>query len=520
MTLQGKILASLLGGISLVYLGSQFFQLNRSRALVEKIAAENLRRTEADQWAWIRALERATQTAILDGMAEGDMDKVRRLLDGQHQIDGVQELSIYNPAGVVALSSDPAALKKRLPDDLRDGLLASTEVVERKTESSFVIYRPMAVTDACFECHKNYRGKSSAGVLAYSFSTESLTAARAQWTGCATQLQNDAFANTIYTSGALLAGVGALVVGLVRRQIVRPLGRIAAMLSQEAASVTKAAGAIAAGSQARAAGATEQAAALEETSASLEEMSGMARQNAESAQKVDACMEQDVAPNFQRITKLTSAMEQTLGEAFRASEESSKVIKTIDEIAFQTNILALNAAIEAARAGETGAGFAVVADEVRRLAQRAGDAAQGTQALISNSRSHLEASLRDFATVRAAIRENSALSDKMKGLVAGINSASSEQAQGVAQINKAVGEMDAVTQGNAAGAEENAEAARALTAQAEAMVDTVNELSRLMGRGASSPAPVPQRPAPVAKLAVPARASQPAGKAVTVSGPA
>jgi len=482
MTLQSKILLSLLGGISLIYLGSQYVQLSRSHSLVEKIAGENLLRAEANQWAWIETLEHATETAILDAMAEGDMDKVRRLVDEQRKIKGVQELSVYNPSGVVALSSEPSALKTKLPEDLRNGLLSSPKIVQRKTETSFEIFRPMPVTEGCYECHKNYRGKVVAGVLGYRFSTDSLKEARAQWIDCEMKLQDETFTNALITSIALLGGVGALTVFLIRRQVVRPLNRLAAVLSGDATTVGDAAAAIATGSQHQAEGATEQAAALEETSAALEEMSSMTRQNATAADKVDVCMKQEVAPNFQRIATLTTKMEQTLNEAVRASEESSKVIKTIDEIAFQTNILALNAAVEAARAGEAGAGFAVVADEVRSLAQRAAEAAKGTQSLLDNSRSHLQVSQQDFAQVRAAIQENSRLTEKVNSLVAGISTASDEQAQGVAQINKAVGEMDSVTQKNAAGAEENASAARELSAQAEAMLTAVNELARLIGQ--------------------------------------
>ncbi|MDI1248384.1 MAG: methyl-accepting chemotaxis protein [Lacunisphaera sp.] len=482
MTLQRKILLSLLGGISVIYLGSQALQLYRSQRLVARLAGENLARAEAGQWGWIATLEHVTGTSIIDAMAEGDMDKVRRLLEEQGKVPGVQELSVYNPAGVVALSSNPGALKKKLPEALREGLLTSPELVQQKSENSFEIFRPMAVTEGCYECHKNFRGKTVAGTISYRFSTDAIKAARAQWTDCAAELQGAALASTLLTSVALLGGLGGLMFFLIRWQVVQPLSRFATQLANDASTVNAAAAAIATGSQRGAEGASEQAASLEETSASLEEMSSMTGQNARAAGQVDQCLKQEVAPNFQHITTLTTKLDGTLGQAAQASMESAKVIKTIDEISFQTNILALNAAVEAARAGEAGAGFAVVADEVRNLAQRAAEAAKGTQVLLENTRAHLQSSQLDFAEVRAAILENSRLIEKVSGLVAGINTASAEQAQGVVQINQAVCEMDKVTQDSAAGAEENASAAQELSAQSEAMVRAVNELSRLIGR--------------------------------------
>jgi methyl-accepting chemotaxis protein len=487
MTLQRKIVLSLLGSISLIYVGSQSLQLYRSQRLINQVATENLARAETAQWTWITTLEHATGAAILDGMEQGDMDKVRRLLEEQRKIPGVRELSIYDTNGGVAFSSDPAAVKKPLPAELRAGLLSSPAIVRKKTADSFEIYRPMAVTEACYECHKNYRGKTVAGVLSYRFSTDSLEAVQAQWTDCAAAIKEEAMSDTLVTSVILLLGIGALSLVLIQRQVVRPLARLAAQLSADAAAVDATAGVIAKSSAQRAEGATQQAAALEETSASLEEMSGMTGQNAESATKVDHCVKQEVLPHLHRATTLAAQMEGTLGQAVKASVESAKVINAIEEISFQTNILALNAAVEAARAGEAGAGFAVVADEVRSLAKRAAEAAKNTQGLLENTQGHLESTQRDFTGVRSAIGESTELMEKVGGLVASISTASSEQAQGVVQINQAVGSMDKVTQDNAASAEENAESARELAAQSEAMVRAVNELAALIGAAPRPP---------------------------------
>ena len=164
-----------------------------------------------------------------------------------------------------------------------------------------------------------------------------------------------------------------------------------------------------------------------------------------------------------------------------ASEETSKIIKTIDEIAFQTNLLALNAAVEAARAGEAGAGFAVVADEVRNLAMRAADAAKNTANLIEGTVKKVKDGSDLVSKTNEAFQQVAGSSAKAADLVAEIAAASNEQAQGINQINTAVTEMDKVTQQNAANAEESASAAEEMSAQAETMLGMVGELVAMVG---------------------------------------
>ncbi len=168
-------------------------------------------------------------------------------------------------------------------------------------------------------------------------------------------------------------------------------------------------------------------------------------------------------------------------EISKASEETSKIIKTIDEIAFQTNLLALNAAVEAARAGEAGAGFAVVADEVRNLAMRAADAARNTAELIEGTVKKVNEGGELVATTNEAFTEVAESSSKVGELVGEIAAASNEQAEGIEQVNKAVVEMDKVVQQNAANAEESASASEEMNAQAEQMKAMVDQLVNVVG---------------------------------------
>ncbi|HEX8984913.1 MAG TPA: methyl-accepting chemotaxis protein, partial [Bryobacteraceae bacterium] len=251
-------------------------------------------------------------------------------------------------------------------------------------------------------------------------------------------------------------------------------------LSAGAEQTAGAASQVASSSQALAQGSSEQAASLEETSASTEEINSMARKNTDNS-IVAADL---VAQSQQKFILAKQSLEQTVaavGEISAQSGKISKIIKVIDEIAFQTNILALNAAVEAARAGEAGMGFAVVADEVRNLAQRCAQAARDTAALIEESIAKSNDGQTKVDQVAAAIRAITEESGEVKMLVDEVNLGSQEQTRGIEQIRKAIVQMEQVTQKTAASAEESASAAEQLNAQSEAVKDIVERLTAMVG---------------------------------------
>ncbi|MGD0298772.1 MAG: methyl-accepting chemotaxis protein [Bryobacteraceae bacterium] len=277
--------------------------------------------------------------------------------------------------------------------------------------------------------------------------------------------------------------LGVAILFLVRNTS-ETLQKAAAELSEGAEQITSAASQVASSSQALAQGASEQAASLEETSASISEITSMTRKNAEnskSAAGVMATVDREVKEGNQTLDQMVVSMQQINA----SSDKIAKIIKVIDEIAFQTNILALNAAVEAARAGEAGMGFAVVADEVRNLAQRSAQAAKDTAGLIEESIATSRDGSAKLEQVAGVIRAITESSTQVKTLVDEVNMGSQEQAHGIDQISKAVAQMDQVTQGTAARAEESASASEELSAQAQALNHIVSELGTLVGGDAS-----------------------------------
>ena len=296
---------------------------------------------------------------------------------------------------------------------------------------------------------------------------------------------NSASVTLAASSGLMIIGlIGAVAAGsflawIIVLGITKPINRIVEGLNETANQVSSASGQLSSSSQQLAEGSAEQAASIEETSSTLEESASMVRQNTENTKQA-AILAKNAKDAAGKGNREMAEMMTSMTELKKSSDQIAKIIKVIDEIAFQTNILALNAAVEAARAGEAGMGFAVVAEEVRNLAQRSAQAAKDTAEIIESNIHLSEQGVAVSKNVNTSLTEINEQAQKVSDLLDEVSAASQEQAQGLAQINKAISQMEQVVQSNASTAEESASASEELSSQSVNMKDIVNSLVQLV----------------------------------------
>jgi methyl-accepting chemotaxis protein len=278
--------------------------------------------------------------------------------------------------------------------------------------------------------------------------------------------------------------------------ISRRLNKIVTEAGEGAAQIASAASQVSSAAQGVAQGSQENAASLEESSGSLEELSAMTKQNADNA-KSAATLANEAKNMMAKSAEGAAQMDAAMKDIKAASDQTSKIVKTIDEIAFQTNLLALNAAVEAARAGEAGKGFAVVAEEVRNLAMRAAEAAKNTGTLIEENGIRVAGGVQIIDGLKSALGQTVSAADKVTGLANEVASASDEQSHGIDQLNTAVAEMNQVTQQNAANAEEAASASEEASGQAESLLELIRDLTTVVNGRSDTHVASYSRPNPV-----------------------
>ena len=485
MRLRTKLIAVLVSGLLVIYLVAAVFQHYRSQASIQRFAQESTRGEEGRQWTWVERLHSSIQLPLMEAMATGEMDRFNKLLGQSAAIPGLLELTLADEDGQVARSTVASRVHQHIDAELRSRLLKETTTLKLRTEDSFDIHVPIPVAPSCIECHPTWTAGNLCGVMSLRFSDQGLEEEKAAWAEFAANVGRSTLSSSVVTGLGLFATTGLLLGIVVQSMVAKPIRLLAGSLMEGSNQTAAAAGLVAAGSRSLADGAIEQAASLQEGSDSLRQMSELTRRNVQAVAQV-----RDLGSQARLAGDAAARDMQAMAEAMDAiktsSDQIAKIVKTIDEIAFQTSILALNAAVEAARSGEAGAGFAVVASEVRNLAHRSAQAAKETAAKIEDSVRKCAHGVEITDQVARSIRDIVERSRDVDRLAGELASASREQDAGIHRVDETVRRVDEITQGNAATAEESASAAEELTAQAQSLRSTVNILVQLVDGNESS----------------------------------
>src|ERR1035437_4840800 len=341
MNLHFKPILWLVGGIVVAFALSLTFQLYRNTQLLQRLADENTVMIEKSEWKNAENVFLATQNAVKGSLERGEMDKFTKVLQTQRNVKGLLEFSLFNPEGAMTHSSDATFLKNSLPPEVSSILQAKPERYKRLTAEAFEIYEPQIVVPDCVRCHTTWKEGSSGGTLLCRLSNDNLTETKLTAATSMAKMKKSQIISGVVITIIIAGFFVVLAIVVVVRQIVGPLKSVMKHLTESSDQVRTSSNQISGASRSLAEGASEQAASLEETSASLEELSAMTKRNADNAQEA-----KELAKHTRNVAEAGTTeihnMNQAMADIKTASNNIAKIIKSIDEVAFQTNILALN----------------------------------------------------------------------------------------------------------------------------------------------------------------------------------
>jgi methyl-accepting chemotaxis protein len=471
--------------------GTLFTELVNLRADRERFEAETVVRDEA--------IQKALQTVLLKARDSGDMSAAFKASSGlQNYYQGGMHtqkfLLVADPAQATAavgmlnkLREGISALEKEFQDaekfdptqkdPARTAAVKSVIADTGRQLEAFEKVRPAVVRSQELYA-KDLRNQASefSGRIQKIAQLLAHDRARIQTSAIEAQRRTEIIMLVLSVFG-IFAGItsGAAIV----RSVTRPIIRAVAILREGSDRTAGASHQVSSASQSMADGSCQQAASLEETSSSLVEITSMIKRTSEHTENARQ-MAGETRQAADNGSGEMNAMKEAMDAIKAAGDEITKIIKTIDEIAFQTNILALNAAVEAARAGEAGAGFAVVAEEVRGLAHRSAEAARETAAMIENSNQRSEHGIKLSERVASTFNEITQRARTLDTMIQEIADATKQQRQGIETISAEITRIDRITQANSACAQETASASAELQTQADLLREAVNELNRMV----------------------------------------
>jgi len=403
----------------------------------------------------------------------------------QREQSSIGVIAFVGLSGTAELASPVQHVGTPLAEGVWDQAAETSDLILREDAKAINLYQPLHVTPDMRRLRPDMEVGTLYGLLHLEFPKDELNKMLADARSVFEGRVRQSLTLTCATGVAALVVMAVSLFPLVVLPLVRSLQGVIGNLGEGSKELVEISRQIGGASQRLATSASEQASSLEETSSAMEQMSAMTRTNAANAREADtlsAQAQENAAAGDQTMVRLTQAMT-SINES---SAQIAKIIKVIEEIAFQTNLLALNAAVEAARAGEHGKGFAVVADEVRNLASRAAEAARNTRTLVEDSVGRARDGVEAVREAGVAFGAIVASTQRVSELVGEIARASEQQAQGVDQVNSAVSQMSQMTQESASEASHSSSVAEQLGLQAESVKDMVGALVGIVkGAGAA-----------------------------------
>ena len=476
MKLNLKLTLALLAGLILVLSLAQLIQHKNMTGIISDISASNMKLLKKRETENALNIFHSVDRAVAGSLERGEMEKFAKLIKAQKKVKGLLEFSLFDINGTATYSSDSSFVGNKLAEGIKGKLFSSHEMVIKHTDEAMEIYKPQSVTKDCVRCHVSWEEGVTGGVTYFRFSNKALKTANLNSYNVMSKLKKISLRNSLISLVTIVLLCVILMAYFVKKFVGIPLGQFVGFLrlfEKDEGDLTRRIPVKTKDEIGEVAGlfnafieklnavvfkvqnvvmqvqgkSQQQAESVNEATSSVNKISSVTGNNLKSVDKANTLI-QKISKEFFMAGEAMKLVIDAIEELADKSDQTVQVVKSIDEIAFQTNLLSLNAAVEAARAGEAGAGFAVVAGEVGSLAKRSAAAAKNTSELIETTMQKTHRSKEDVEKTKIAFEKVEARLAKVSFLIGDVASSSSQQFQSIEAVNKLLKNMDKASMEN------------------------------------------------------------------------